>query len=104
MALFEQGLLVQFDSHGHQQVTVSAGVESLPEPAVGWSRIRRVAVRNLDQPIDWTADGTTPDGSSSFKSLADEIVVLDTDFQDFRMTTSPAATGDADVRIAYFGI
>ena len=104
MALFEQGVLVQYNGHGHQQVTVSTAVESLPEPAVGWDRIRRVALRNLDQPIDWTNDATDPDGTTNFKSLADEIVVLDTDFQDFRMKRSADATADADVRIAYFGI
>lgn len=104
MALYEQGVVVQYQGHGHTAVTLGSTVQPLPAPTVDWSRIRRVAVRNLGQPIDWTADGNDPDGSSSFKSLADEIVVLDTDFQNFRMKASPDATGSADVRIAYFGI
>lgn len=101
--MFEQGVVVQFIGHGHEAVSVGASVETLPPPSVDWSRIRRVVVRNLGQPIDWTNDGNDPDGVASFKSLADEIIVLDTDFENFRMTASPDATGAADVRIAYFG-
>src|SRR5690348_1181317 len=104
MALYEQGIVVQYQGHGHEVVTVDTSVHVLPDPPVDWTRVRRVAVRNLGQPIDWTADGTDPDGITSFKSLADEIVVLDTDFTNFRMKASPDATGSADVRIAYFGI
>lgn len=105
MALFEQGVVVQYAGHGHAQVNVGSTSQALPAPAqVDWSRIRRVVVRNLGQPIDWTNDGTVPDGTTSFKSLSDEIVVLDVDFENFRMRTSPDATATADVRIAYFGI
>lgn len=107
MALYEQGVVVQYQGHGHTALTLSTTVEALPAPpdGVDWSRIRRVAIRNLAQPMDWTdAVGETPDGVNSFKSLANEIVVLDTDFQNFRMVRSPDATADADVRIAYFGI
>ena len=101
--MYEQGVLVQYIGHGHQQVTLGSTAQGLPVPAVAWSRIRRVVVRNLGQPIDWTADGNNPDGITSFKSLADEIVVLDTDFENFRMIVSPGSAGNADVRVAYFG-
>ena len=106
MALYEQGVVVQYDGHGHLSQSVSTTPVALPAPpnGISWGRIRRVVVRNLGQPIDWTSDASTPDGVNSFRSLADEIVVLDTDFQNFRMVQSPSATGAADVRIAYFGI
>jgi hypothetical protein len=104
MTLFEQGVVILYDGHGHQNVTVGTSPASLPTPSVGWGRVRRVVVRNLGQPIDWTNDGTTPDGETSMKSLSDDVVVLDTDFLNFRMVRSPDATADADVRVAYFGV
>jgi hypothetical protein len=94
-------MVIQYETLAHQQVTVtSSAVVSLTEPAAGWNRVRRVLIRNLNAAIDWRSDGTDPDGSS-FRSLADEIVVLDVDFSTFRMK---AVSADADVRIAYFGL
>src|SRR5690242_14890723 len=100
MALYEQGQVVQYDTLHHAQVTLSTTPESLPDPGVSWDRVRRVIVRNLGAEMDWQADGSDP-GSAAFRSLADEIVVLDINFADFRMV-SPA--GSVDVRIAYFGV
>ncbi len=105
MALFEQGVVVQYTGHGHANVDVDTSVHSLPDPGVPWDKIRRVIVRALGQPIEWTTDGTDPDGTSSMRLLADnDVLVLDTDFTQFRMTQSPAASGAADVRIVYLGI
>ena len=100
MPLFEQGQVVQYDTLKHAQLTLTTIVEPLPDPGVDWSRVRRVIVRNLGASMDWQSDGNDP-GADAFRSLADEIVVLDIDFQLFRMK---AVSTDVDVRIAYFGV
>lgn len=99
MALYEQGQVVQYDTLKHVSVSLTTTPVSLPNPGVDWSRVRRVVVRNLGAAMDWQSDGNDP-GSDAFRSLADEIVVLDIDFENFRMA---AVSGTADVRIAYFG-
>jgi hypothetical protein len=100
MPLFEQGQVVQYDTLKHASVSLSTTTEPLPDPGVDWGRVRRVVVRNLGAAMDWQSDGNDP-GTDAFRSLADEIVVLDIDFQQFRMK---AVTGTVDVRIAYFGV
>lgn len=100
MALFEQGQVVQYDTLKHASVSLGQVVEALPDPGVSWDRIRRVVVRNLSTRIDWRCDGQDP-STDGFPSLADEVVVLDTDFTQFQMV---APAGTVDVRIIYFGI
>lgn len=86
---------------GHFQVTVSSAAVALPSiPA----EARRVVIRSLGQPINFRDDGTDPDGSTGFPILADEWIIYDTvPTANFKMITSSAATGNADVRISYYG-
>lgn len=100
MPLFEQGQVAVYDTLHHAAVSLTTTPASLPDPGVAWSRVRRVIVRNLGAAMDWQADGSDP-GPNAFRSLADEILVLDIDFSQFRMA---AVSGTADVRIAYFGV
>lgn len=83
---------------GHQQVTVSTGVTTLSPPAGA----KRMHLRSLGQPINWRDDGVDPSSTSGFPILSDEWLLYDAEVNDFRMTTGSTATGDADVRIAYY--
>lgn len=103
-ALHEQGLQIKYSPLGHAQVTVglsAVGLSSIPN----LSRVRRIVIRNLGQPINWRDDGTDPTGTTGMVALKDEILVYDGDKADqFKMIRNSAATGDADVRIAYYGV
>jgi hypothetical protein len=86
---------------GHFQVTVSSAAVPLPSiPA----EARRVVIRSLGQPINFRDDGTPPTGTSGFPILADEWIIYDTvPTTNFEMISASTATGDADVRISYYG-
>lgn len=88
------------DPLGHAQVTVSSvavGLPSIPELA------RRALIRTLGQPLNYRDDGVNPTDSTGFPLLEDEAYVYNGDMADFKMILSSAATGDADVRVAYYG-
>lgn len=86
---------------GHFQVTVSS--TPLPLPSIP-SGARRVAIRSLGQPINFRDDGTDPDAGNGFPILTDEWLIYDTvPTTAFKMVLGTGATGDADVRIAYYG-
>lgn len=100
----EAGLQIQFNPLGHFSLTVSTiavGLPNLPD----LSRIRRVIIRNLGQPVNWRDDGTDPTGSTGFAALSDEIIVYDGNIpQQFKIIRASGATGDCDCRIAYYGL
>jgi len=84
---------------GHSQVTVSTGVTSVTPP----TGTKKMHLRTLGQPINWKDDGTSPSSTDGFPLLADEWLNYDNDFTVFKMTLSVDATGDADVRMAFYG-
>lgn len=86
---------------GHFQVTVSGS--AVPLPTIP-PEARRVVIRTLGQPINFRDDGTSPTGTTGFPMLADEWIVYDTvPTIDFEMILGSTATGDADVRVSYYG-
>ena len=102
-AIHEQGLQIKFVPLGHiTQVvsTVAVSLPSLPDLA----RLRRVVIRNLDQPICWRDDGIDPTASTGMKALKDEVLVYDGSRPDlFKMIRATDAIADSSVRIAYYG-
>lgn len=84
---------------GHVQATVSTGVTSVTPP----SGTKRMHLRSLGQPINWKDDGNSPSSTDGFPLLADEWLNYDNEFTVFKMTLSVDATGDADVRMAFYG-
>jgi hypothetical protein len=101
-ATHENGVQIAYIPLGHVQVSVGTTVVALPSlPAR--DRIRRVTIRVLGQPINFRDDGVDPTGAVGFPLLADETLVYDGDPELFRMRTDSTATGNADVRIAYYG-
>ncbi len=86
---------------GHALVTVGVTATSLPSiPATA----RRAIIRPLGQPINYRDDGTDPTGTTGFPVLKDEVYVYDGDpLSSLRMILSSTATGDAEVRVAYYG-
>lgn len=84
----------------HEQLTVSTvavGLPNVPE------RTRRVLIRVLDQPVNFTdVAGQEPTATFGMPLLKDESLVFDGNPYDFKLIRSSAATGDADVRIAYY--
>lgn len=101
--LHSQGIQVLFRPLGIAKTTVSTTPVGLPSvPTSG--RIRRVVIRALNQPIEYRDDGTTPDGSNGFRLLADEVLVYDgEDPSAVQLIRASSASGDADVRVAYYG-
>lgn len=86
---------------GHEKITVSSVAIALPSIPAG---TRRVVIRPLDQPINFRDDGTDPTADAGFPIFANEFFIYDTEPDaNFKMITSAAATGDADVRVAYYG-
>ncbi len=86
---------------GHFQVTVGVTAVSLPSlPA----EARRVILTSIGQPINFRDDTTAPTASTGYPIPADTHFVYDTDpDSNFKMIRAAGATGDADVRVAYYG-
>jgi hypothetical protein len=86
---------------GHFQVTVSTvavGLPSLPAEA------RKVLIFSKGQPLNFRDDGTAPTAGTGFPIPSDTVFVYDNDVSStFQMILDSTATGDADVRIAYYG-
>lgn len=101
-ARFEQGSVITYSALGHEQLTVGSTAVGLPN-LPNLDRLRRVVIRNLNQPINWQDDGNDPTSSTGFHALADEIVVYDGEFDLIKFIRASTATADADVRIAYYG-
>lgn len=85
---------------GHAQLTVGTSAVSLADPP---ARAKRTVIRTLGQPINWRDDGDDPTGTTGMALLEDEIVILDADPNKIRLIRAAAASGDADVRVAYYG-
>lgn len=85
---------------GHFELTVSTtalGLPSIPADA------RRVVIYS-DQKLSWVDDGSTPTSAHGMILPAGTVFVYDTDPDaNFKMVLGPGATGDADVRVAYYG-
>lgn len=85
---------------GHAQLTVSTTVALLPDPP---SFTRRTVIRVLDQPVNWTdVAAQEPEGDFGMPLLAGETLVFDGDPNHLKLIRAAAATGDADVRIAFY--
>lgn len=83
----------------HDQITVGSSAVSLGDPP---ARAKRTVIRTLGQPINWRDDGQDPTGTTGMALLADEIVVLDADPNRIKLIRAADATGDADVRVAFY--
>lgn len=85
---------------GHEKVDVgtsAVGFANVP------TRVKRTMIRTLGQPINWRDDGQDPDGSTGMTLLKDEVLIFDADPNRFKMIRTSAATGNADVRVSYYG-
>lgn len=103
MAKFEQGILVLYGPLGHASETVSTSAVPLPDlPDV--HRVRRVVIRTVDQPVNYRDDGTPPTDSTGMYLASGEVLVYDGDDPAaVELILAADATGDADVRVAYYG-
>lgn len=102
--LHSRVIQVLFEPLGFEKVTVSTAAVALPS-LPDLARLKRVVIRALDQPISFRDDGTDPTATTGMEILADEILVYDGSRADqFKMIRTNDATGDADVRIAYYGL
>lgn len=96
---------------GHAKLTVStsavglaSAVDSSGNPLTVPAGTRRVVLRILGQPVNYTdASGETPTGTFGFPLLSDETLVYDGDPSLLKLIRSASASADADVRIAYYG-
>lgn len=85
---------------GHEQLTVSTTAVGLPNIS---ERARRTVIRVVGQPVNWTDHpDDTPTGTFGMPLLADETLVFDGNPYDLKLIRASTATGDADVRIAYY--
>jgi hypothetical protein len=104
-SVFENGLQVRFTPLGHFTIVVNDTVASLPTPAVGPERVRRIVIRPVDLDIVYRDDGGNPSGGPGGDGLpifAGEVLVYDGTFpENFRMVSDGGA--DADVRVAFYG-
>lgn len=104
MAKYEQGMVVQHSPLGHESLTVGVsaiGFADLPEV----DRVRRVVIRTLNQPVCWRDDGTDPTSSTGMYLGSGDTLVYDaTEPNELKFIRASDATGDADVRVAYYGI
>lgn len=96
---------------GHAKLTVSTSAVGLDQAVdVGGNPVtvpagtRRVVLRTVGQPVNYTdTDGESPTAIFGFPLLADETLVYDGDPDLLQLIRSSSASGDADVRIAYYG-
>lgn len=104
MSVREQGMLVLHTPLGHTSLVVGVTPVELPDlPPL--DRIRRVVIRTIDQPICWRDDDTDPTGSTGMFLDAAETLVYDSTRADLlRFVKADSADGDADVRVAYYGV
>lgn len=99
----ENGQQIRQIPLGHAQVTVSTSVVGLPS-IPDRKRVRKVVVRPVDQPINYRDDGQDPTTTTGMHLFAGDAFVYDGDPDLWRMCTDAAATGSADVRVAYYGL
>ncbi len=85
----------------HEQLTVSTIALALPNlPA----EARRVYIFSKGQPLNFRDDGVNPTAGTGYPIPADTHFVYDnTPSSSFKLIRDSTATGDADVRIAYYG-
>jgi hypothetical protein len=57
----------------------------------------------MNQPVNWRDDGTDPTSTTGMPLLKDESLVFDGTMGNFKLIRAASATGDADVRVAYYG-
>lgn len=84
---------------GHEQLTVSTAAVALQQAP---ENARRTVIRTLGQDINWRDDGADPTASDGMALLADETLVFDGDPFLIRLIRASTASGDADVRVAYY--
>lgn len=87
------------DPLGHSTVSLGGLAQGLGAPSL----TRRTVLRTLGQPINYRDDGVSPTGGTGFPLLADEVLIYDGDPALFQMILSSTATGNADVRLAFYG-
>lgn len=86
---------------GHEQLTVGTSAVGLPNIPAG---TRRVLLRVVNQPVNWTDfPDDPPTATFGMPLLKDESLVFDGDPENFRLIRASSATADADVRVAYYG-
>lgn len=90
---------------GHVTISVGSIAKDLTDGGANTIPVdaKRAIVRSLGQPINWRDDGSAPTATTGFPLLADESLVYDGDPALFQMIQSSAASGAADVRVAYYG-
>lgn len=87
------------DPLGHSVISLGGSPTGLSAPDL----TRRVVLRTLGQPLNYRDDGIAPTGSVGFPLLADEVLIYDGDPALFQMVVASTATGNADVRLAFYG-
>lgn len=104
MAKFEQGYLIVENGLGYEELIVSGtsiGLAEVPEN----QRTRRIVIQTGDQPVRWLAfPGCDPTAFYGLKLLAEDILVYDGEPDDIRFIADSTATGDAPLRVHYFGL
>lgn len=85
---------------GHQKITVGTTAVGFNDPP---ARTKRTMIRTLGQPINFRDDGVDPDANTGMTLLKDEILIFDADPNQFKMIRTAAASGDADVRVSFYG-
>lgn len=103
MQTHENGVQIGFVALDFRQITVSTAAAGLPSLPTA-SRIRRVIIQPLDQPVNYRDDGTDPTSTTGLQVPAGTFFVYDGDPTKFRMILANTATGDADVRLGYYGL
>lgn len=104
MARFEQGVLVLTNALGHGKVAVGGSAAGLPNLPSDLSRVRRIVIRTVDQPVCLRDDGTDPTSTTGLYLAPGDTIVHDGSRPDqIKLIRAADASADADVRVAYYG-
>lgn len=104
MARYEQGIVVQHAPLGHESLAVGTSAVG-PALLPPLDHVRRVVVRTVDQPVNYTDDGVDPTSTTGMYLAAGDTLIYDATRADqLKFIRASSATGNADVRIAYYGL
>jgi len=93
-------------------VGITASVYTVAQAAVGATKYdlgakeaSAAVLQVIDQPINWTVDGTTPTADIGFNSIAGDFIYLDSaqKVKEFRAIRSTGSSAEVEV-VALFGV
>jgi hypothetical protein len=103
--LFLGGQIVRYYNLGHFNTTLDATAQQLPGlGTVDLSRVLRVVLRPVDQPMEFREDGVAVAVGEGMPAFSGEIIV--TDVYDPRLITvilGSGATGSGRLSVIYYG-